>query len=61
MLAWFFTKPLQGSLCEKFRNIVMEYRSIDILFQDCTFPLKGRVENHRIYKLVSENSETLNR
>jgi hypothetical protein len=44
MLADFFTKPLQGSLFRKFRDIVMGYKHIDSLKHvDEELPLQERV------------------
>jgi hypothetical protein len=35
MLADFFTKPLQGSLFRKFREVIMGHKHIDTLKQIC--------------------------
>ena len=54
MLVDFFTKPLPGSLHERFRKI------IDVLLQDSPFPIKECVDNHSICQVVSYNSVETN-
>ena len=44
MLADFFTKPLQGALFQKFRDVLMGYRPITILEQK-SLEIKERVGN----------------
>ena len=44
MIADYFTKPLQGRVFQKFRNIIMGYEKLSAL-QDDSFTLKERVEN----------------
>ena len=53
MLADYFTKPLQGKLFRRFREVIMGYIHINDLLLDPTFPLKERVENRD--KIVIEN------
>ena len=36
MIADFFTKPLQGSLFRKFRDVVLGYKHISSLYHDIT-------------------------
>ena len=43
MLADYFTKPLQGSLFNKFRRVIMGYDPISILKEFCTSKMKERV------------------
>ena len=50
MLADFFTKPLQGALYHKFRDVLMGYKPITTLEQK-SFEIKERVEN------TDENTE----
>jgi hypothetical protein len=45
MLADFFTKPLQGSLFEKFRQVIMGYTHISTLRSPSLAPTKERVED----------------
>ena len=44
-LADYFTKPLQGKLFRRFREVIMGYKYINDLLLDTLFPLKERVEN----------------
>ena len=44
MLADYFTKAIQGSLFNKFRDIIMGYKNIDEILLDPSHPLKERVE-----------------
>lgn len=46
MLADFFTKPLQGQLFKRFREVIMGYRHINDLLLDPNFMLKERVEKN---------------
>ena len=48
----FFTKPLQGALFQKFRDVLMGYKPITILKQK-SFEIKERVEN------TDENTENI--
>ena len=50
-----FFKYLQGILYELFQNIIMGHSSIDVLFQDYSFPPNERVENYRIFQVLIEN------
>ncbi len=43
MLADYFTKPLQGALFRKFRDVIMGNRTLDELEIDSVFSLKERV------------------
>jgi hypothetical protein len=45
MLADFFTKPLQGSLFEKFRKVIMGESHISSLRRPSLAPVKERVED----------------
>ena len=55
-----FSEPLQGSMYELFRKIIMGRSSIRIILWVYSFPLKERVENHRIFQVVSESSSAKN-
>jgi hypothetical protein len=48
MLADFFTKPLQGSLFEKFRSVIMGEAHISTLRGPSLVPVKERVEDQVI-------------
>jgi hypothetical protein len=43
MLADFFTKPLQGSLFRKFREVILEQKHMDLLKQSKPTPSQERV------------------
>ena len=45
MLADFFTKPLQGALFRKFRDVIMGIKPLDALFDIVETPLEERVGN----------------
>ena len=47
MLADFFTKPLQGALFRKFRDVLLGYSPVDTLTIDPSFLIEERVENGR--------------
>ena len=54
MLADFFTKPLQGSLFRKFRDVVLGYEHIDTLIIDENIvPSQERVGNGVSEKIIS--------
>ena len=44
MIGDYFTKPLQGAVFRRFRNIIMGYETLDSLCDGKTFSLKERVE-----------------
>jgi hypothetical protein len=44
MLADFFTKPLQGNLFRKFRDVIMGHKHIDSLKETPPIPSQERVE-----------------
>ena len=46
MLANFFTKPLQGSLFWRLREVIMGWAHVNILQNHFPLPKKERVENH---------------
>ncbi len=46
MLADFFTKPLQGALFTKLREVVMGWKHVDTLRNDSMSPIKERVGKH---------------
>jgi hypothetical protein len=48
MLADFFTKPLQGSLLRKFREVILGHKHIDSLKQTPPAPSQERVEGNII-------------
>jgi hypothetical protein len=47
MLADFFTKPLQGALFRKFRDVLLGYSTVDTLTTDPLFLIEERVEKGR--------------
>ena len=49
------TKPLQGSLYELFKKIIIVHSGIYVLLHYYSFPLKEHVENYRIFQVVSKN------
>ena len=58
MLADFFTKPLQGALFHKFRDVIMGWKHISTLKEPSNSELKERVEmSNEIYNNVSSDSE----
>ena len=65
MLADYFTKPLQGSLFRRFREIIMGYESIDSIIS-ITDSIKERVgndnisENELVIENVTETDENVN-
>ena len=58
MLADYFTKPLQGNLFRRFRDVIMGYKHINDLLLDPGFLLKERVE--KLNNIVIKKSETNN-
>ena len=46
MLADYFTKPLQGNVFRRFRDVIMGYKYISDLLLDPSFLLKERVEKY---------------
>jgi hypothetical protein len=52
MLADFFTKPLQGSLFRKFRDVVMGHKHIDSLKTPMPTPSQERVGKDNLIKIV---------
>lgn len=57
MLADFFTKPLQGALFRKFRDVVMGMKHINTLKRTALDPSQERVGNH---KMVSDKRPETN-
>ena len=55
MLADYFTKPLQGNLFRRFRQVIMGYVHINDLLLDPDFLLKERVE--KLHNIVIRKSE----
>lgn len=50
MLADYYTKPLQGSLFKRFRDVIMGYSPIDSLNTSSSdHKLKERIENINIF------------
>lgn len=47
MLADFFTKPLQGSLFRKFRDVILGYKHVDTLVEGPESLIEERVEDGR--------------
>ena len=61
MVADFFTKPLQGSLFKKFRDVIMGHKHMDTLALLAPMPLEERVGNTRQSRTdVSHVSSTSN-
>ena len=58
MIAEYFTKPLQGKMFKKFRDLIMGYVHINDLLQEIEFSAKDCVEKS---KIVTINSITHNR
>jgi KUP system potassium uptake protein len=52
MLADFFTKPLQGSLFRKFRDVIMGHKHIDSLKEVTTTPSQERVGQSDMTEIV---------
>ena len=59
MLADYFTKPLQGNVFRRFRDVIMGYKHINDLLLDPGFLLKERVE--KLNNIVIKKSETNNK
>ena len=55
MLADYFTKPLQGNLFRRFRQVIMGYVHINDLLLDPDFLLKERVE--KLHNIVIRKSK----
>ena len=58
MLADYFTKPLQGSLFHKMRNVIMGYESIDTLLRDNDVGIKERVEASNSNVVIPNNNHS---
>ena len=58
MLGDYFTKPLQGSLFRRFRDVIMGKVHINDLLLDPNFKIKERVE--KVSKIVIRKSEINN-
>ena len=64
MLADFFTKPLQGGLFKKFRDVILGHEHISSLHSSETLKIKERVENnikneHGIKAVISNDSSMI--
>ena len=59
MLADYFTKPLQGNVFRRFRDVIMGYKHINDLLLGPGFLLKERVE--KLNNIVIKKSETNNK
>jgi hypothetical protein len=57
MLADFFTKPLQGSLFRKFRDVVMGHKHIDSLKTPMPTPSQERVGKDNLIKIVGNGPD----
>ncbi len=57
MLADFFTKPLQGSLFRKFRDVIMGQKHIDSLKEATTTPSQERVGQSDMRKIVGNGDD----
>ena len=58
MLGDYFTKPLQGTLFRRFRDVIMGKVHINDLLLDPNFKIKERVE--KVSKIVIRKSEINN-
>ena len=59
MLADYFTKPLQGNVFRRFRNVIMGTVHINDLLLDPDFQIKERVE--KVSQIVIKKSEPNNK
>ena len=61
MIADFFTKPLQGNLFRKFRDIILGYKHIDTLHEEhdenVDLSPQERVRKENSYKTVNGDDE----
>ena len=57
MLADFFTKPLQGSLFRKFRDVILGYKHVDSLVLDTMSEPEERVESKQSADIVTGDPE----
>ncbi len=57
MLADFFTKPLQGSLFRKFREVILGHKHIDSLKQSKPTPSQERVGEDNILDNVRNGAD----
>jgi hypothetical protein len=55
MLADFFTKPLQGSLFRKFRDVILGHKHIDSLRRTTPVPSQERVEEQKLDEKIVRN------
>jgi hypothetical protein len=58
MLTAFFTKPLQGALFVKFREVIMGWKHVDTLRNAAVSPPKERVENSLCGDITDTVTET---
>ena len=56
MLADYYTKPLQGNVFRRFRDVIMGYTHINDLLSDPAFLLKERVEKYN--NIVIKNARS---
>ena len=56
MLADFFTKPLQGNLFKKFRDVILGYKHVNTLVQSTPSPVEERVEDRAESSAVCPSS-----
>ena len=56
MLADFFTKPLQGALFKKFRNVILGYKHVDSLVLDTMSEPEERVGSEQPTDIVTGDS-----
>ena len=57
MLADFFTKPLQGNLFRKFRDVIMGHKHIDSLKETVPTPSQERVERDHLLENVRNGAD----
>ncbi len=57
MLADFFTKPLQGNLFRKFRDVIMGHKHIDSLKETVPTPSQERVERDNLLENVRNGAD----
>jgi hypothetical protein len=58
MLADFFTKPLQGSLFRKFREVIMGHKHIDTLKETSPAPSQERVGEYNLMRNGTDGRKT---
>jgi hypothetical protein len=60
MLAFFFSKPLQGSLNRKFREVILGHKHIDSLKQSKPTPSQERVGRNILQEIMRNGADGQN-